>query len=44
MEYEIVKGLGGDFIRATKDDGDVLLIPMDENNADYQKYLSDIAE
>jgi hypothetical protein len=44
MEYEIVKSLGGDFIRATKDDGNVLLIPMDENNADYQKYLSDIAE
>ena len=41
MEYEIVKTLGGEFIHATKDDGTILLIPVDESNADYQQYLAD---
>ena len=39
MEYEIVKTLGGEFIRAVKDDGNILLIPIDDGNADYQQYL-----
>ena len=41
MEYEIVESLGEEFIRAVKDDGNILLIPIDEGNADYQQYLAD---
>lgn len=42
MEYEIVKALGGEFVRAVYDDGNVLLIPIDEGNADYQHYLNQL--
>lgn len=39
MEYEVSEFLGQEFIRATNSDGDILLIPMDDGNADYQQYL-----
>lgn len=41
MDYEVKDFLGQEFITATKDDGTILLIPVDETNADYQQYLAD---
>ena len=38
--YQIVKSLGGsECVRKKEADGVVLLIPVDEANTDYQRYL-----
>lgn len=43
MEYEVIETIGEPFIQGVKDDGSIVLIPMDEANADYQTYLAEIA-
>jgi hypothetical protein len=42
LEYELKKGgeFSSDILIATGDGGDVLFIPLDPNNADYQAYLN----
>jgi hypothetical protein len=42
--YKIVKGNSEDCIRLEKENGVVLLIPMSEDNTDYQEYLAWVAE
>jgi hypothetical protein len=37
---EITSELGGGCIKATYENGIVLLIPIDEANSDYQAYLN----
>jgi hypothetical protein len=37
---EVTSELGGGCIRATYENGLVLLIPIDEANSDYQAYLN----
>jgi hypothetical protein len=41
---EVTSELGGSCIKATYENGIVLLIPIDEANADYQRYLNPEAE
>lgn len=38
--YEIIKGEYSDTLQRIDPDGKVWSIPMDENNADYQRYLN----
>jgi len=39
--YEIKQDISGiDYLEMTSDDGTVSFVPMDEANADYQRYLN----
>ncbi len=41
---EVTSEPGGSCIKATYENGIVLLIPIDEANSDYQRYLNPEAE
>ena len=38
--YEVVENLEGQMIKRTDADGKESWIPLDESNADYQRYLN----
>jgi hypothetical protein len=41
--YEMITNeLGGQFIKATHEDGVIMLIPTDPANSDYQRYLESL--
>lgn len=42
--YKIIKSQFGECIRLEKENGLVSLIPIYENNSDYQAYLAWVAE
>ena len=42
--YEVVESLAGQMIKRTDADGQESWIPLDESNADYQRYLNPEAE
>jgi hypothetical protein len=46
MKYELKKGteFSSDVLVATDDDGEMLFIPIDPANSDYQRYLHPEAE
>jgi hypothetical protein len=46
MKYKLKKAteFSSDILIATNDNGDILYIPIDEANADYQRYLNPEAE
>lgn len=39
MIYEFVEDDRSSFVRRTDNDGKVWIIPLDEGNSDYQRYL-----
>lgn len=39
MNYEEIEQLGSKVIKRTDKDGNVLWIPLDAGNSDYQRYL-----
>ena len=41
---EVTNEVGVTFIEKTEDDGKIWLVPMDESNSDYQRYLNPEAE
>ncbi len=42
--YEIVEMLNGEIIKADLGNGNLLFIPKDESNSDYQAYLESLKE
>ena len=46
MKYELKKGteFSSDVLVATDDNGEMLFIPINEGNSDYQAYLADEAK
>jgi hypothetical protein len=45
MKYTIIENLfGQDIIQREDENGTIVFIPMDEGNADYQRYLNPEAE
>jgi len=45
MKYTIIEGMfGNDIIQREDENGTIVFIPMDEGNADYQRYLNPEAE
>jgi hypothetical protein len=44
MKYEIVEQIFGKYIEATDDDGNVMIIPFADGNADYERYLKWLAD
>jgi hypothetical protein len=41
---EMTDAFGGKYIKATREDGYILSIPIDPANSDYQRYLNPEAE